>query len=119
MREGQSDVVWNLVLLPQLGECVQGTHGVRYYPTIVERGERSSLDPDQGDIMPTSFLTTTNLRSVHLVINLNKVVWLVVETRPDSGVSCKTMALGLWGVTRGTVTILTPFFPHLCWRSLP
>ena len=71
MREGKYDVVWNLVLLPLLVECIQGTHGVGHYLTIVEGGKRISLDPDQGDIMPVTFLVTTSLCSAHLVANQN------------------------------------------------
>ena len=46
MRKRESNVIWNFVLLPQLGQGIQGAYGVGYYPPVMKKGERAGLDPD-------------------------------------------------------------------------
>ena len=46
MRKRESDVIWNLVLLPQLGQSIQGAYRVGDYPPVMKKGERAGLDPD-------------------------------------------------------------------------
>ena len=46
MRKRESNVIWNFLLLPQLGQGIQGAYGVRDYSPIMEKGERAGLDPN-------------------------------------------------------------------------
>ena len=105
----QGNGVRNLVILPQLDQGVLGTHGVRDESRITETRKWVLMYPGWNNARRATSLLNLNICFDVLISNVDRVVKLVVETRPDPWIPVGA-TLKLRNITVGQISLISSAF---------